>query len=457
MSEAGPRTFRDHLLSIFQSAAAELARQAPPERGGTLEPPEAAVHGASRIQRAATAISERHAMAQAGLPAASASKPSTAEVCARLGLRYLEAKLAGNAALAAQLEGQLKDSACDPGWATTLTRYLEYFGPDGRRRAIPYVTPAQAGGRVVEIPAGASLALVSDWGTGAAPAASVMRLIAARRPDVLVHLGDIYYSGTPTECDVNFARLVDAAFGGARPPVFTLSGNHDMYAGGVGFYELIARLNPAPMTQPASFFCLRAADAAWQLLAMDTGLHADDPFAVDHAPTRLEPAEIDWHVERVREFPGRTILLSHHPLFSAFSGIGPVGPGGRHNPCNPNLRAVLDRLAAAGDVSAWFWGHEHALRIYEPYAGLAKGRCIGYGAIPVFVGEDEAPLAGLAEPPAVVPGAGLSAQGDVRAHGFVRLALGRAGAPAVAEYLEDDGGRERLVYSEAIGEAPRAR
>ena len=455
MNDTGPRTFRDHLLSIFQSAAAELARQAPPERGGTLEPPEAAVHGASRIQQAATQVSERHAMKQAGLPAAPASKPSTAEVCARIALHYLEARIAGNAALATQLAGQLKDSACDPGWAATLTEYLEYFGPDGRRRAIPYVTPARAGGRVVEIPAGASLALVSDWGTGAAPAASVMALIAARRPDVLVHLGDIYYSGTPTECDVNFTRLLDAAFGGARPPVFTLSGNHDMYAGGVGFYELIARLNPAPMTQPASFFCLRSADAAWQLLAMDTGLHADDPFAVDHAPTHLEPAEIDWHVERVREFPGRTILLSHHPLFSAFSGIGPVGPGGSRNPCNPNLRAVLDRLAAAGEIAAWFWGHEHALRIYEPYAGLAKGRCIGYGAIPVFVGEDEAALTGLADPPAVVPDTELSAQGDVRAHGFVRLVLGRAGALTTAEYLEDDGGRERLVYSEAIGEARR--
>ena len=41
-----------------------------------------------------------------------------------------------------------------------------------------------------------------------------------------------------------------------------------------------------------------------------------------------------------------------------------------------------------GSIAAWFWGHEHSLGIYEPYAGLDKGRCIGCGAIPVFEAND---------------------------------------------------------------------
>jgi hypothetical protein len=34
-------------------------------------------------------------------------------------------------------------------------------------------------------------------------------------------------------------------------------------------------------------------------------------------------------------------------------------------------------------VTAWFWGHEHRLGIYEPYLNLQKGRCLGHAAIPV--------------------------------------------------------------------------
>lgn len=35
------------------------------------------------------------------------------------------------------------------------------------------------------------------------------------------------------------------------------------------------------------------------------------------------------------------------------------------------------------DVAAWFWGHEHGMSLYEPYAGLEKGRLIGAACIPV--------------------------------------------------------------------------
>jgi hypothetical protein len=61
-----------------------------------------------------------------------------------------------------------------------------------------------------------------------------------------------------------------------------------MYCGGIGFYDLIQKLNPSGSRQPGSFFCLRSVDQRWQFLAMDTGLHDDSPFSVTDALTFLE-------------------------------------------------------------------------------------------------------------------------------------------------------------------------
>merc|ERR1711972_1240516 len=46
---------------------------------------------------------------------------------------------------------------------------------------------------------------------------------------------------------------------------------------------------------------------------------------------------------------------------------------------------LLDQFSqdVLGDVTAWFWGHEHASTLFKPYAGLQKGRLIGNACIPV--------------------------------------------------------------------------
>lgn len=51
---------------------------------------------------------------------------------------------------------------------------------------------------------------------------------------------------------------------------------------------------------------------------------------------------------------------------------------GRRPALNPRLHpgfgSVLDKIAW------WFWGHEHNLSIFAPYAGLARGRGTSFGA-----------------------------------------------------------------------------
>ncbi|MEW6643643.1 MAG: metallophosphoesterase [Pseudomonadota bacterium] len=277
-----------------------------------------------------------------------------------------------------------------------------------------------------------------------------MQRIADEHPDILLHLGDIYYSGTAAECQSNFIDPIDTVLRkGNQLPVYTLSGNHDMYCGGIGFYDLITKLNPAPFTQPASFFCLRSADEKWQLLAMDTGLHDDNPATVAGALTYLEEDELAWHCDRIREFPGRTILLSHHQLFSAFSPIGAADAQGKRSAVNPLLLKAFQQMTEKKGIAAWFWGHEHTLSIYRPFAGLERGRCVGHGAVPVSViDEIYKPLPELKSAPLLVDQTRLSSRGGVYTHGYAVLSF--EDDTCRAEYFQaTDRGRE-LIYREAF-------
>jgi hypothetical protein len=223
-----------------------------------------------------------------------------------------------------------------------------------------------------------------------------------------------------------------------------------MYCGGVGYYALIRRLNKPPMVQPASFFCLRAEDASWQLLAMDTGKHDFSPISVAHVETFVEDAELEWHEARIREFPGRTILLSHHQLFSSFSTIGKPQPNGRFLAHNSRLKAAFDRLQAIGkQIPAWFWGHEHNLCLYEPHVGLKFGRCLGHSAIPVF-SQDEPyqTVATIDDPPRIIEKAKLSVSDGIYAHGFAMLRLQQDSV--AVDYFEDSSGAAKCTYSETI-------
>ncbi len=395
-------------LSVYQSAAAE--------HPGLIQ---AAAHAASA------------SLEQGAVPtAAPAGLAQDAWTCARLGLEWIRARLGGNATAASQLYDDLKGAPCDPNWIGTLDRYLAYFGPDGGRRRVPYRTPAAVGDDVLPLKPGARIALISDWGLGTRAADDVLQQALSLRPDVLIHLGDVYYSGTAQEYDRNFYRPIAARLGpdGERIPVYVLSGNHDMYSGGDAYYAMMDRLNPEPTRQRASWFCLRSPDQSWQILAMDTGLHDHDPFDDIGSPvqTYVEPAEVAWHAARAREFPGRTILLSHHPLFSGFRQLRPRNPDGSLSPVNQALLDGFGPLLTEGRVSAWFWGHEHALAIYQPYAGLSRGRCVGNGAIPVLIADQPyAPPDRLLDPPLLLPGVAPGLDGAIYAHGSALLDLGR--------------------------------
>ena len=78
----------------------------------------------------------------------------------------------------------------------------------------------------------------------------------------------------------------------------------------------------------------------------------------------------------------------------------------------------------AGTIDAWFWGHEHRLRIYAPYRGVTAGRNIGFGAIPVAARPGpHVPLPGLPDAPGLAVDLRLDVVDGADTHGFALLDL----------------------------------
>jgi hypothetical protein len=205
-----------------------------------------------------------------------------------------------------------------------------------------------------------------------------------------------------------------------------------MYAGGKPYYALIDMLG-----QPASYFCLR--NDQWQFVALDTGLKDANP--VFHRGTSLQETEVTWLKDRVAQANGRkTLLLSHHPLFSAYEKI--AGHAINRNP----FAQVKDVLS---QVTAWFWGHEHDLIIYKrfPDASNVLGRCLGHGAIPVDVSER---ISRKAAVPVEDIKLATTQTGNLFQNGYVLLNLRESTAEVTYYQYDVEADTESVLYTEPL-------
>jgi hypothetical protein len=207
------------------------------------------------------------------------------------------------------------------------------------------------------LPDTARVALLGDWGTGLYGAPVCARSLAADPAgyQLLVHLGDVYYSGTEDEVEDRFLKFwpkVDGAVSRAA------NANHEMYSGGYGYFKGILQT----FDQRASYFALQ--NEAWLLVGLDSAYE-------DHALAR---GQGKW-LARLLEKSGdrKVVLFSHHQPFSLLDKQGPK---------------LVDRLGPFlrdGRIHAWYWGHEHRCVLYDrhPAWGLF-GRCLGHGGYPHF-------------------------------------------------------------------------
>ena len=285
------------------------------------------------------------------------------------------------------------------------------------------------------LPATARVGIIADWGTGQDDARDLLaRLLRDCRPDVLVHLGDVYYAGTPREARYNFAATLEEALAGrTRIPVFNLAGNHDYYSGGRGFYWLLDQLNDGGARQQASYVCLRSQDLHWQLVGVDTGRNdrvPATPFDSGYKAPTLQASEAEWLDDKLSRFGGRTVLLSHHQPFSAHTPLNGPSSGARR----PNFNdALLDLVRPHRErLAAWLWGHEHTLAVFQDgLEGIGHGRLLGCSAFEVRADEDPYTIR-FPDAPYRSPLVQLSVVNGWYAHGFAVVDLG---GPAI-EYYE---------------------
>jgi 3',5'-cyclic AMP phosphodiesterase CpdA len=295
-------------------------------------------------------------------------------------------------------------------WVNAAKNWFSDAPPD---HSTPYVNISAHGGAssnfgVYTIPENSKLLILGDFGTGLNDATALLiTALKQVKPDIIIHLGDIYYSGTQDECN-QFVTTFDTAFktvfgttsGKATKtlPVFSLPGNHEYYSGGAGFFKSVITMNKnngfSDLDQQASFFSLRTKQNNWQFLGMDTGYNSVSTIIHNYAPW-LEFNEAAWHQNKLENFDGQTILLSHHQFFSAHEEInGTAGVSYQSGTdqskltyLNGNLEAVFKPYLPK--VAAWFWGHEHILNIFASnQQGLAKGRLIGNSGYEEWSGQN---------------------------------------------------------------------
>jgi 3',5'-cyclic AMP phosphodiesterase CpdA len=473
MSETQLRAFRSKQASLWQSAVDKVAADAPPApspaAGGfgdeAAAPPSGrTTPGDPDLVASLAAADEMAAQLDAGetiqIPPAPGEGAvgfmDTVGFCSKTALRIAEARVksifTGDTTELKVLQEEIgaKFGQCDIRWTQVIADYVKNRVGSVH---IPYRVHTNLSDFTItgsRFPNDAKIAIMADWGTGDGAARGILKQIAAKNPDVVIHLGDVYYSGAEHEFreyfypiwrdglglpDIAWGKTATAADLTARPATFTLSGNHDMYAGGGPYYTTLDMLG-----QPASYFCLR--NDQWQFVALDTGLHDSDPTQSGKEVTFLEPTEIAWLKDKMATADGRkTVLLSHHQLYTAFAGEK-IGGGVTNQTLLDATQDILPRVAA------WFWGHEHNLVIFEKFQAVL-GRCIGHGAFPV--GKDELS--------ALIPGVPVKnvaletdnqGKGGLLQHGYVTIQL--TGDQAAVTYFQYDpvSGAEKQIFDEKL-------
>ena len=282
----------------------------------------------------------------------------------------------------------ITDVALRPQWATMPQRlgspldqtdarwvfsFLAARGLAGLRgkHAFPTTAPAR-----ITIANKARIVLVSDWGSGLPRAREVGSQMRAALEDAesrerhVIHLGDVYFSGFAREYKKRFlpywpVKPEEASVIGS----WSLNGNHDMFSGGYGYFDFLLKEPRFARQAGASYFCLE--NDYWQIFGLDS---AYDMHGLRGEEGDLFGPQAAWLALTRGPKPTRkTLLLTHHQLFSAYEKG------------SPRLEARLEPILKDAPATAWFWGHEHLCATYSTHSHplVRHARLLGHGGVPV--------------------------------------------------------------------------
>lgn len=283
--------------------------------------------------------------------------------------------------------GFRKYEALDHHWLGAFWNYLLNLLPSNPLAPFgvtPYQGALQANGE-----GQVTIGIIGDWGTGyyddrSAPCAAenVYEDLKALDPDYVVHLGDVYYSGTadnlkpPNEERDNLLTPWGQRPAGAS---FTLNSNHEMYGAADGYFGVATAQNtPFSHQRSTSYFALEFGD--WVLLGLDSAYYSDSRLYMNGAlgqPAHTQQAEFIKKLRDDGKLEGKkVIILTHH------NGLEYDGTWGSSRTLWRDVATALGR-----NPDYWYWGHIHLGAVYSPAAlsgleGTTRARCIGHSAIP---------------------------------------------------------------------------
>ena len=153
------------------------------------------------------------------------------------------------------------------------------------------------------------IALLADWGTGLYGAPASARCISSEKSPFthVIHLGDVYYSGTTSEIDERFMAFWPHVKDAKNR---ACNSNHEMYSGGHGYFGKTLSM----FAQKASYFAYE--NDNWLLVGLDTAYK-------EHSLTKEQLGWLMIMLQDEQRARKKLVFLSHHQPFSLLDNQGP--------------------------------------------------------------------------------------------------------------------------------------
>ena len=237
------------------------------------------------------------------------------------------------------------------------------------------------------------IAVIGDWGTGKwkdgkqsqCPSQLVMKQVNSMKPDIIIHLGDVYYAGTKKEEKDSLVKIWKQ-FIKTNAKAYTLNSNHEMYDGGKGYFDIALKDKLFKEQKNTSYFSLEF--KSFVILGLDSAyfdkstLYMDGAFFQPKKPKSQKQREfIRQKTAQARKRGKKVIVMTHH---------NPIQVDGS---LDKKKRVLWNQMVTAMNINGrknypdyWYWGHVHAGIVYTKGCDLGKfnvkSRCSGHAAIP---------------------------------------------------------------------------
>jgi hypothetical protein len=272
----------------------------------------------------------------------------------------------------------------DPGWA--MAGILNIFRSmriihDHKFIETPAIVTSFAGQESLTV------CLIGDWGTGLwkdgkydPPSKLIADAIKNMPvpPDIIIHLGDVYYSGLKSEEQRNLLDMFPTARGKFN---FTLNSNHEMYSGAHGYFDNALKDPMFSCQTNGSYFAIKFMN--WVILGLDSAYFDRSAMVLKGALADDNSVQKDFIRSLNISAHHKIILLTHHP-------------GMDYNGMEINRLLVQQVYEALGNIypDYWYYGHIHNGIVYNQFSAVGdptyqtrsgtypRLRCVGHSAIP---------------------------------------------------------------------------